>query len=752
MLQPSHHPGHSFDMVESYRLQRNQVLSRRPHLDLEHAGSGLSQGVLEASFPARRRARDHPRWASLQPESSPHPQKYTAAPKEASSARESAPSSASGRFDFGPNYIPEEQTLRNDYSQHFVDTNAGKLPGDAVRNPHQETRFDEYPKLKRLVQIKDSLVTLAAHPPTYLCADLRQSLIPYHASAARRGRQNHLQPNQQPAASAGPSRTGATFKSTMPQSPHPISSELQNGAGRDDVLDASPSVGKAETATEEVEATTAVSGTADESPRAAFHLGSLMPIKYDVVLIDPPLETYEWEEIPSPGGAGCGSWSWDEIAALPVPQVAAKESFVFLWTGSGAGDGLERGREVLSRWGYRRCEDIVWVRTNPGGAAGQAQQSSTGSAFTRCVQHCLMGIRGTVRRSTDTRFVHCNVDTDVILWPGDEEPQATSHAAGDISIATPDMRSKPPELYNLIENFCLGTRRLELFGRNRNLRRGWLTIGLELGPEAPGWPDNGVVPVPRNAILEQQQQEAGSNTHAPLAENSGLQDHLAKLSRVVEYDKLTYDPHFGVDRPGCELRDRINLIPFSEEGEMLRPKSPPPRGAGAGAGNVGGNNGGGGTTAAQGGRGGVGNGTTSGSGGYTAIGGYGGGMPPHPGMPSGLSADRALRVPIKVYDAHRLEASAAMGGMMGMGMGMAGSMYGRPVGGGAGLSGLGAGGARTVSVPSGSDTLSGPQASVLKAKVAAEAAQAQAQAQAQTQQGSASAKESEAARDVLDHH
>ena len=27
-----------------------------------------------------------------------------------------------------------------------------------------------------------------------------------------------------------------------------------------------------------------------------------------------------------------------------------------------------------------------------------------------------MGIRGTVRRSTDTRFVHCNVDTDVMVW------------------------------------------------------------------------------------------------------------------------------------------------------------------------------------------------------------------------------------------------------------------------------------------------------------------------------------------------
>ena len=37
---------------------------------------------------------------------------------------------------------------------------------------------------------------------------------------------------------------------------------------------------------------------------------------------------------------------------------------MFLWVGSGAGEGLERGREVLGRWGYRRCEDVVWVKTN----------------------------------------------------------------------------------------------------------------------------------------------------------------------------------------------------------------------------------------------------------------------------------------------------------------------------------------------------------------------------------------------------
>merc|ERR1712137_667822 len=39
---------------------------------------------------------------------------------------------------------------------------------------------------------------------------------------------------------------------------------------------------------------------------------------------------------------------------------------------------------------------------------------------------------------------------------------------------------KPVELYETIEHFCLGRRRLELFGLDRNMRDGWLTLGRAL--------------------------------------------------------------------------------------------------------------------------------------------------------------------------------------------------------------------------------------------------------------------------------
>lgn len=250
---------------------------------------------------------------------------------------------------------------------------------------------------------------------------------------------------------------------------------------------------------------------------APVSLGVLEALRYDVILIDPPLAAYAWA---APHEAHV-TWTWDEIAALPIPQLASRDNFVFLWVGDGAHNGLERGREVLQRWGYRRCEDIVWVQTTP----QDARVAPPGPPLLApSVQHCLMGIRGTVVRSSDSHFVHCNIDTDVILWPG--EPTRPGGLVSPVC--------KPPELYDMIERFCLGTRRLELFGTNRNVRRGWLTVGADLG--GPGMPPD-----------------------------------------AMPFDPVQYLGQFVLDAPQCPLPYRHNLVPYSPLCEMLRPRTPPGR-------------------------------------------------------------------------------------------------------------------------------------------------------------------------------
>jgi mRNA (2'-O-methyladenosine-N6-)-methyltransferase len=239
-----------------------------------------------------------------------------------------------------------------------------------------------------------------------------------------------------------------------------------------------------------------------ESHSAPALSSALAPHRFDVILIHPPR-------------------SWAATAQLPIRQLSADPGFVFLWVGSGDAGGLERGRECLAKWGFRRAEDIVWVKTNKKGAT-----SNGGGLFASQKEHCLMGIRGTVRRSTDSRFVHCNVDTDVIVWEegesngsGSEFPQAFANNVDEGAPRT------PPYLYTLIENFCLGARRLELFNDTATPRRGWVSASLD--------------PLPEGAVL---------------------------------FDGATYPSLLPTKEEGKPV------VPFHAEIDLLRPKSPQRRG------------------------------------------------------------------------------------------------------------------------------------------------------------------------------
>ena len=67
-----------------------------------------------------------------------------------------------------------------------------------------------------------------------------------------------------------------------------------------------------------------------------------------------------------------------------------------------------------------------------------------------------MGIKGTVRRSTDGDFIHANIDLDVIIT---EHPETGS-------------LDKPEEIFHIIQHFCLGRRRLHVFGSDSTIRPG----------------------------------------------------------------------------------------------------------------------------------------------------------------------------------------------------------------------------------------------------------------------------------------
>lgn len=185
---------------------------------------------------------------------------------------------------------------------------------------------------------------------------------------------------------------------------------------------------------------------------------------FDVLLIDPPWEEYQKRvmglDLPKKSEKMEG-WSIEEIRGLNIDRLASNPSFVFLWVGS---EHLDHGRYLFKHWGIKRCEDVVWIKTNIEGSKYNPSHADEQSFLKRVKEHCLVGIKGDTKRASDDSFIHPNIDTDVLMT---EEPPL-------------DNLDKPTELYEIIERFCLGRRRVELFGNNKSIRPGWVTLGKDL--------------------------------------------------------------------------------------------------------------------------------------------------------------------------------------------------------------------------------------------------------------------------------
>ncbi|XP_063726694.1 N6-adenosine-methyltransferase non-catalytic subunit-like [Symsagittifera roscoffensis] len=177
--------------------------------------------------------------------------------------------------------------------------------------------------------------------------------------------------------------------------------------------------------------------------------------QFDVIMISAPLVNGFSPESSDPK---LKHWSFDELSHLDIEAVAPNRGFIFMWCGTS--ENVDDCRECIHSWNYRRCEDICWIKTNSKNR-DTPRRYEPGTLFHRTKEHCLVGIRGTVKRNQDGDFIHANTDLDLIL---SEEAEFASH-------------DKPEEIFKIIQHFCLGRRRLHLFGTDKDIRPGWLTIG-----------------------------------------------------------------------------------------------------------------------------------------------------------------------------------------------------------------------------------------------------------------------------------
>ncbi|MCL4553763.1 MAG: MT-A70 family methyltransferase [Actinobacteria bacterium] len=137
----------------------------------------------------------------------------------------------------------------------------------------------------------------------------------------------------------------------------------------------------------------------------------------------------------------------EEILELPVNQVAAAQSHLYLWVPNAL---IAEGLEVMKHWGFTYKTNLVWYKTRlDGGPDGRG----VGFYFRNVTELVLFGVRGNMRTLDPGR-------TQVNLVP----QRKREHSR------------KPDEFYDLIEE-CSPGPYLELFARRP--RPGWTQWGNE---------------------------------------------------------------------------------------------------------------------------------------------------------------------------------------------------------------------------------------------------------------------------------
>jgi N6-adenosine-specific RNA methylase IME4 len=137
----------------------------------------------------------------------------------------------------------------------------------------------------------------------------------------------------------------------------------------------------------------------------------------------------------------------DDICALPVADIAAKNAHLYMWVPNAL---LPEGLRVMEAWGFRYVTNVIWAkRRKDGGPDGRG----VGFYFRNVTEPILFGVRGSMRT----------------LAPGRRQVNMIESRKREHS-------RKPDEQYKLIEE-CSPGPFLEMFARYP--QPGWTAWGNE---------------------------------------------------------------------------------------------------------------------------------------------------------------------------------------------------------------------------------------------------------------------------------
>lgn len=146
-----------------------------------------------------------------------------------------------------------------------------------------------------------------------------------------------------------------------------------------------------------------------------------------------------------------GTCSDEQLINLPMHELQ-DEGIMMLWV---TGRSIEIGRKALIKWGYCITDEIIWIKLNQ--LKRTIVTGRTGHWLNHSKEHLLVGLKG------NPLWASKLVDINTIVS------------------ATRETSRKPDEVYDIVERITgKHHRKLEIFGRDHNIRPGWFTIGNQI--------------------------------------------------------------------------------------------------------------------------------------------------------------------------------------------------------------------------------------------------------------------------------
>jgi N6-adenosine-specific RNA methylase IME4 len=176
--------------------------------------------------------------------------------------------------------------------------------------------------------------------------------------------------------------------------------------------------------------------------------GSLAPHAYGLIMIDPPwhYELYSDKGEGKAPQAHYDTMSIEDIAALPVADLAAPDCLLWLW---GTAPMLPLQLDVMKAWGFAYVTKGVWLKRTVNGKVG----FGTGYALRNAHEEIILGRIGNPSLTRSIRSV--------------VEGPIREHSR------------KPDQAYQAAEKLVPRVRRADVF--SRETRPGWDSCGNEAG-------------------------------------------------------------------------------------------------------------------------------------------------------------------------------------------------------------------------------------------------------------------------------